>query len=149
MEAVIEWVTQWGYAGLFVAALVAGSILPFSSEAIIVAVAAMGLDPVICVAVAAAGNTLGGMTCYWVGTKGKTEWIERLGVRPQRLESARRFVAHRGAWMAFFAFLPTIGTAIAVLLGLMRSNLRITVFAMLLGKTLRYAALMAVFYRLF
>ncbi len=149
MEAVVEWVSQWGYAGLFVAALVAGSILPFSSEAVIVAVAAMGLDPVGCVVVAAAGNTLGGMTCYWVGTRGRTEWIERLGVRPKRLEQARRFVAHRGAWMAFFAFLPTIGTAIAVLLGLVRSNLRITVFAMLLGKTLRYAVLMAVACRLF
>ena len=43
--------------------------------------------------------------------------------------------------MAFFAFLPVIGSAITVLLGLMRSNLPITVTSMTIGKFLRYAAI--------
>ena len=82
-----------------------------------VVLAGMGLDPVGCVVAAALGNTLGGMTCYWIGTLGKTEWITRLGVSTRQLARARKFLSGRGALMAFFAFLPTIGEAIAIVLG--------------------------------
>ena len=47
--------------------------------------------------------------------------------------------------MAFFAFLPTIGEAIAIVLGLMRSNVWLTGSAMLAGKTLRYIVVLATF----
>ena len=79
METITEFLIDWGYWGLFLSALIAGSVLPFSSEAVMVVLAGMGLDPVGCVVAAALGNTLGGMTCYWIGTLGKTEWITRLG----------------------------------------------------------------------
>ncbi len=138
METITEFLIDWGYWGLFLSALIAGSVLPFSSEAVMVVLAGMGLDPVGCVVAAALGNTLGGMTCYWIGTLGKTEWITRLGVSTRQLARARKFLSGRGALMAFFAFLPTIGEAIAIVLGLMRSNVWLTGSAMLAGKTLRY-----------
>lgn len=138
MEIVTEFLLDWGYGGLFVAAFVAGSIFPMSSEAVLVGLIALGLNPVGCVVAATLGNTLGGMTCYWIGTLGKTAWIRRLGIKEEQLEKAKRFLGGRGAWMAFFSFLPTIGEAIAVVLGLMRSNRTITFAAMLLGKAVRY-----------
>lgn len=138
MEALTQFAIEWGYLGLFATAFVAGSIFPMSSEAVLAALIAVGLNPVGCVVAAAVGNTLGGMTCYWIGSLGKTEWIRKLGISDEKLEKAKRFLAGRGAWMAFFAFLPTIGEAIAVVLGLMRSNPRLTAFAMLIGKALRY-----------
>ena len=140
METITEFLIDWGYWGLFLSALIAGSVLPFSSEAVMVVLAGMGLDPVGCVVAAALGNTLGGMTCYWIGTLGKTEWITRLGVKEKQLDKARR-----GALMSFFAFLPTIGEAIAIVLGLMRSNVWLTGSAMLAGKTLRYIVVLATF----
>ena len=85
METITEFLIDWGYWGLFLSALIAGSVLPFSSEAVMVVLAGMGLDPVGCVVAAALGNTLGGMTCYWIGTLGKTEWITRLGVSTRQL----------------------------------------------------------------
>ena len=105
----------------------------------------MGLDPAGCIAAAALGNTLGGMTCYWIGTLGRTEWITRLGVSTRQLARARKFLSGRGALMAFFAFLPTIGEAIAIVLGLMRSNVWLTAAAMLTGKTARYIVVLATF----
>ncbi|MDO4758869.1 MAG: YqaA family protein [Rikenellaceae bacterium] len=138
METLTQFAIEWGYLGLFVTAFVAGSIFPFSSEAVLAALIAVGLSPVGCVVAAAVGNTLGGMTCYWIGSLGKAEWIRKLGISDEKLEKAKRFLAGRGAWMAFFAFLPTIGEAIAVVLGLMRSNPRLTTFAMFIGKALRY-----------
>lgn len=143
METITQFCIDWGYWGLFLSAFVAGSILPFSSEAVMVVLVRMGLDPVGCVAAASLGNTLGGMTCYWIGTLGRTEWITRLGVSTRQLARARKFLSGRGALMAFFAFLPTIGEAIAIVLGLMRSNVWLTCAAMLAGKTLRYIVILA------
>lgn len=145
METLTQFFVDWGYVGLFLSAVIAGSVLPFSSEAVLVLLIRLGLDPVWCVVAASAGNTLGGMTCYWIGTLGRTEWIARMGVSRQRLEQAQRFVARRGAVMGLFAFLPTIGTAISVGLGLMRSNAWWTCVAMLIGKTVRYVVVWATF----
>ena len=145
MEAVTQFFIDWGYWGLFISALVAGSILPFSSEAVMVVLVGMGLDPVWCLVAASAGNTLGGMTCYWIGTLGRSEWITRLGITTRQLARARKCLAGRGAMMGFFAFLPTIGEALAIVLGLMRSNPWITALSMLAGKTLRYALILATF----
>ncbi len=46
-----------------------------------------------------------------------------------------------GAWMGFFAFLPILGSAITVVLGLTRANLPLSVFSITLGKVIRYALL--------
>ena len=35
------------------------------------------LEPAICVLAATLGNTMGGMTCYYMGHLGKTDWIEK------------------------------------------------------------------------
>ena len=143
METITEFLIDWGYWGLFLSALIAGSVLPFSSEAVMVVLAGMGLDPVGCVVAAALGNTLGGMTCYWIGHLGKREWFGRyLGIGEKQLDRAGRFLAGKGAWSAFFAFLPYVGEAIAILLGLMRSNVWITTLAMFAGKALRYVAVL-------
>lgn len=148
MEAFTEFMLDWGYWGLLLSAFVAGSIFPMSSEAVMLGLLALGLHPVGCVLAASVGNTLGGMTCYWIGTLGKTEWITRLGIRQEQLDKASRFLGGRGAWMAFFSFLPTIGEAIAVVLGLMRSNRTITLVAMLLGKAARYTVIALIFFYL-
>ena len=133
MESLSQILADWGYWGLFFSAFIAGSILPFSSEAVMIVLVHMGLDPVLCVAAASLGNTLGGMSCYWIGTLGKSEWITRLGVSEKQLARA------------FFAFLPTIGEAIAIVLGLMRSNVWLTGGSMLAGKALRYIVVLATF----
>lgn len=136
--------TDWGYVGLFLSAFVAGSILPFSSEVVLVILVRMGLDPLLCLFAAASGNTLGGMTCYWIGHLGKRDWITRyLRVEPAKIDRVSRFLEGKGALFAFFTFLPYVGEAVAIVLGLMRSNVWITAVAMFVGKLLRYVAIVA------
>ncbi len=142
MDAIIDLLTSYGYTGMFIASLLAGSVLPFSSEAVIIGLMAAGLDPWLLMAYGTVGNVLGSMFNYWVGHMGKTEWFERyLHVKPRDMERAERFMAGRGAWMGFFAFLPIIGSAITILLGLMRANIVITFIAITLGKVFRYLVL--------
>ena len=106
MESLSQILADWGYWGLFFSAFIAGSILPFSSEAVMIVLVHMGLDPVLCVAAASLGNTLGGMSCYWIGTLGKSEWVTRLGVSEKQLARARRFLAGRGAVIGAVCRMP-------------------------------------------
>ena len=69
--------SEWGYAGLFIAAFLAGSILPFSSEVVLGLLLVAGYSTWGCVVSATAGNWLGGITCYYIGRLGKTAWIEK------------------------------------------------------------------------
>ena len=42
----ISFLVEWGYWGMLVAAFLAGSFFPFSSEAVMAGLQAAGLDPV-------------------------------------------------------------------------------------------------------
>ena len=143
MEWIIDFLTGYGYIGMLIAAFIAGSFFPFSSEAVMVGLIATGLDPVQLMIYGTIGNTLGSYFNYGVGHMGKTEWIERyLHVKQESLDRAERFMAGRGAWMGFFAFVPLLGTAITIVLGLMRANIFICFFSIAIGKLLRYLLVM-------
>jgi membrane protein YqaA with SNARE-associated domain len=142
MDIIISFLTQYGYWGMLLAAFLAGSVLPFSSEAVIVALMAAGLDPWKLMLYGTIGNVLGSVVNYTIGRMGKMEWIEKyLHVKKKDLDKAHRFLAGRGAWMGFFAFVPILGSAITIALGLMRSNIVITFIAMTIGKIFRYLIL--------
>lgn len=138
MDLIAEF-SGWGYTGMFISAFISGSILPFCSEAVLAILVAAGYDIPLTLATATAGNFLGGVTCYYIGRLGKTEWIEKyLRVKPEKLEKAERFLQKGpGGIMAFFTFLPG-GDIIIIALGYMRANVWICNISMLLGKFLRY-----------
>lgn len=143
IDTLIQLLIDWGYPGLFLSALLAGSIVPFSSELVMIALVKVGLNPAICILLATLGNTIGGMTCYYMGHLGKTDWIEKyFKVKKEKIERMQRFLQGKGALMAFFAFLPFVGEAIAIALGFMRSNILLTTTSMFVGKLIRYAIML-------
>lgn len=143
IDTLIQLLIDWGYVGLFISALLAGSIIPFSSELVLVALVNVGLSPAVCVLSAALGNTVGGMTCYYMGRLGRIDWIEKyFKVKKEKIDRMQHFLQGKGALMAFFAFLPFVGEAIAIALGFMRSNLMLTTISMFIGKLLRYMAML-------
>ena len=108
MDFIVHLLIEYGYWGMLMAAFLAGSFFPFSSEAVMVGLQAAGLDPWGLVVYGTIGNVLGGMFNYGVGRMGRLDWIERyLHVDKKSLDKAERFMAGRGAWMGFFAFLPS------------------------------------------
>jgi membrane protein YqaA with SNARE-associated domain len=138
----IDALIQFGPFGMFLAAFLAGSFFPFSSEAVMLALLAMGLNPWELMLYGTAGNVLGSVFNYCVGRLGKEEWFEKyLHVKPEHMEKARRFMRGRGALMGFFAFIPILGSAITILLGLMRANIVVTFVSITAGKLIRYILL--------
>ena len=142
MGIIIDFLSQYGYWGMLIAAFLAGSFFPFSSEAVMIGLMATGLDPWTLMIYGTTGNVLGSILNYSIGRMGKMEWIERyLHVKKKDLDKAQRFMAGRGAWMGFFAFLPILGSAITIMLGFMRSNFIISMLSITIGKLLRYVIL--------
>ena len=142
MDFLVDILTNYGYWGMLISAFLAGSFIPFSSEAVMLGLLATGLDGGQLVAYGSIGNVLGSMFNYGVGRMGRLDWIEKyLHVSKKDLDKAQRFMAGRGAWMGFFAFLPILGSAITILLGLMRANVPISILSITIGKILRYVIL--------
>ena len=142
MDFIITLLTDYGYFGMLIAAFLAGSFFPFSSEAVMIALLAAGLNPWLLMVYGSVGNVAGGMFNYMVGRQGKLEWIEQyLHVKRKDLDRAEKFMAGHGAWMGFFAFVPILGSAITIALGLMRANITISFISITIGKFLRYVLL--------
>ena len=142
MEAIMGFLLSYGYMGMLVAAFLAASILPFSSEAVMVGLQAAGLDPIMLIVYGTIGNVLGSMFNYTIGRLGKMGWIEKyLHVKKEELDKAHRFMAGRGAWMGLLSVIPVIGDVITVALGLMRANVVIVVVSVTISKLLRYMLL--------
>ena len=142
MDAITHFLIDYGYWGMFISAFLAGSVLPFSSEAVMLGLLAAGVDPVPLLIYGSIGNVMGGMVNYGLGRLGKLEWLKKyFHLKQSSIDRAYQFMGGHGAWMGFFAFLPILGSAITVVLGLTRANLLLSVFSITLGKVMRYSLL--------
>jgi len=136
----MEFWFEYGLWGLFAASFLAATLVPFSSDALLLLMVANGFDPTWSILVATLGNWLGGMSSYFLGYLGKWEWIEKyLRIKREKIERWHDKLEQRGAFFAFFSWLPFVGDIFAVGLGILRTNWRIVAVAMLAGKMLRYA----------
>lgn len=145
INTISDFLINYGYWGMFVAAFIAGSVFPFSSEAVMAGLQLAGLSPVYLLIWGTVGNVAGSMFNYWIGSLGKLEWIEKyLHVKREKVIKTQQFMEQKGAWMGVLCFLPILGSVIAVTMGYMRANVYISFISILIGKAVRYAALVYV-----
>lgn len=129
-----------GLLGLFIGTFLAATVLPFSSDALYVAVLLATKEPVACLLVGTLGNWLGSLTTYWLGRLAKWEWIERtFKVKPETLEKQKARIDKYGVWVALISWVPIIGDVIALALGFYKSPAVWTTFLLLVGKFARFA----------
>ena len=127
---------------MFIASFIAGSVFPFSSEAVMTGLQLAGVSLVPLFLSATTGNVLGSMFNYWIGSLGDPEKIQKYTkVKPEKLEQVNRFMRKYGAWLGFFTFIPILGSVISVSLGFLRANVWLSLLSITLGKSLRYAFL--------
>jgi len=100
MDTLTLLLQHYGYWGMLLAAFLAGSFFPFSSEAVMLGLLAAGLHPIPLVVYGTFGNVAGSLFNYGVGRLGRLEWIERyLHVKRRDIDKARHFMAGHGAWI--------------------------------------------------
>ena len=135
----LDGLAEYGLWGLLIASFLAATVLPFSSEVVLAALIAAGVDATQCIIFATIGNAAGGATCYYLGHLGKVEWIQKwFRIKPESLYKMQAWLQNKGAMMGFLSFVPAVGNVILVALGLMRANPTITLASMTIGKLLRY-----------
>ncbi|MBM1687769.1 YqaA family protein [Sulfitobacter geojensis] len=128
------------YAGLFASALVAATLLPMQSEAVLVALILQGDHPVaLLLIVATAGNVLGSVINWALGRfllrfKHK-RWFP---ASDTQLAQAQGWYQRYGRWSLLGSWLPVIGDPITVVAGIMREPLLSFVFLVTLAKGVRY-----------
>lgn len=140
MESLNDFFISYGYLGMALAAFLAGTFVPFSSEAVMAALlVTTSMDPVITVLAGTAGNVAGSVFNYGIGRTCSIEYICRLvRVKPRRLQTTKEYVEKKGSWLAIFSFLPVIGSAISISLGILRANFFLMCLYTIAGKLGRY-----------
>lgn len=132
------------YAGLFIAALAAATVLPMQSEAVLAGLLLADYSPWLVVTVASIGNVLGSVINWTLG-----RGIERFRrhrwfpVGDQTLERAQRWYKRYGKWSLLLSWAPVIGDPITVVAGVMREPFLVFLLLVSLAKVGRYLVLAA------
>lgn len=141
----MEYLAELGYAGLFIAAFLAATILPLGSEWLLVSLLLSGLPPLNLVMVATTANVLGSLTNYALGYWASQGVIQRwLGMSEAEFVLAERRFAKYGLLSLCFAWVPLIGDPLTVVAGVLRIPLLWFLLLVSAGKALRYLALVYV-----
>jgi len=134
-----------GYAGLFLTAFLAATLLPLSSEAVLAALGnADGFDAALLFAVASLGNTLGAVV-NWILGRYCLHWTGRrwFPFSADQLSRAGERFRHYGIWSLLFAWLPIVGDPLTFAAGVLRVPFLTFVILVGVGKAARYAAVLA------
>lgn len=132
------------YAGLFLAALLAATLVPAQSESVLVAMLLADFSPALLLLVASAGNVLGSLINWILGRAvdrfRKRRWFP---VSEARLSRARGWYGRYGRWSLLLSWAPIIGDPLTLAAGVMREPLPSFLLLVTLAKTGRYALLIA------
>jgi membrane protein YqaA with SNARE-associated domain len=133
------------YVSLFVAAFLAATLVPFSSEFAVAGMVSLGMNPHLTLLVATLGNTLGAVV-NWVLGRFLLHFQDRkwFPATPENLERAQRWFRKYGVWSLLFTWLPVGGDALTFIAGIMRINFALFFVLTAIGKGARYAVLIYV-----
>jgi len=129
--------------GLFLSAFLSSTVLPGTSEVVFVVLAARGdLSSWSLLAIATAGNTLGGMSSWALGWLfGWWYPLTELSKPAQRLAVER--VRHWGSPVLLLSWVPLIGDPLCIAAGWLRITWVGALLFIGIGKGFRYAVLLA------
>lgn len=135
----MEYFAEFGYLGLFIAAFLAATILPLSSELVLTALLLNGLSPTYLVIIATIGNVLGSLTNYGLGYWASKTVIQRwLRMSENEFVRAEERFKKYGIVALLFAWVPIIGDPLTVMAGILRIRLLWFLVLVTTGKFLRY-----------
>jgi membrane protein YqaA with SNARE-associated domain len=132
------------YLSLLFTALIAATLFPLSSEALLVTLLVQGYSPILLWLVATSGNLLGSCINWYLGRQ-CLHWQHKkwFPVKPAQLERAQEHFQRYGLFSLLFAWLPVVGDPLTFIAGVMRIRFWQFVVLVAIGKSLRYALVIA------
>ena len=128
------------YAALFISALIAATLVPMQSEAVLVGLLLAGEKPVAwLVVVATAGNVIGAIINWWLGKLLlRCQSYSWFPVSENRLNRARTWYLRYGRWSLLGSWLPIVGDPITVVAGTLGERFVPFLILVTISKGLRY-----------
>ncbi len=131
------------YITLFFTALVAATILPSTSEALLATLITQEYHLGLLFVSATAGNTLGACINWWLGLKMMSyqdkKWFP---VGDKEIKKAQKLYDKFGIYSLFFAWVPIVGDPLTVVAGAFKIRFWVFLPIVFLGKAARYAVVM-------
>jgi membrane protein YqaA with SNARE-associated domain len=121
----------------------AATIIPGSSEVVLVATVLERPAELITLFLATVGNTAGSAVNWVLG-----RWFQRFAGRrwfpasQGQLDKAAKWFSKYGIWSLLLAWLPIVGDALTVIAGALKVNIYAFVALVAIGKATRYVALL-------
>ncbi len=133
---------KFGLSTVFVVSFVSATLLPLGSEPVVFGLVKLNNDlfwPAI--AVATAGNTLGGMVTWAMGY-GAHQAVDKYGHSPSHVR-ALRWLERLGPKACLLSWMPVVGDPLCAVAGWLKFPIWPCTFYMCIGKFLRYTAMTA------
>jgi membrane protein YqaA with SNARE-associated domain len=118
----------------------AATLIPASSEALLLVLFQQGYTPWLLWLAATTGNTLGSCVNWFLGREivrfRDRRWFP---VSPQQLQKAQALFNRYGTWSLLLAWLPVVGDPLTLVAGVFRVRFVLFLLLVATGKSLRYA----------
>lgn len=129
------------YISLFFSALIAATLLPMGSEALLLLLQSQGLNIWWLLFSASLGNIIGSCINYALGLWAR-DYVETKHLESRSWQKANRWFQYYGSWTLLFAWLPIIGDPLTLMAGISRVRFLWFLLLVSIGKVGRYSLLL-------
>jgi membrane protein YqaA with SNARE-associated domain len=126
------------YLTLFTVSLLAATLLPLGSEALLLYDLSLGYNPILLILFATIGNTLGSVINYFLGYKGVDFLVEKKYANTKQLQKATNTFKKYGAFSLLLSWMPIIGDPITFIAGVLKYEFKKFVVLVFVAKGVRY-----------
>lgn len=133
-----------GYFGLFAFCFLAATIVPVSSETVVVSALALEMSSLPVLLFATVGNCSAVLLNYWIGYKGQEKFLKH-HLHKKKISKAYAITERWGKWALLLSWLPIIGDPITVLAGAIKINLSLFIIVAFTLRFLRYVFIVGLF----
>jgi membrane protein YqaA with SNARE-associated domain len=133
---------EQGYPLLLLVSFLASTLLPMGSELLLSGMLLSGYNPVVTVAVATVGNTLGACTNWLIGRYGGEWMVARFfRISEQQQKRAEGWYHKYGMPSLLFSWLPVVGDPLCLVGGMLKVRFDLFLILVAAGKLGRYVVL--------
>ena len=126
------------YFTLFIVSLLAATLLPLGSEALLLYDLSLGYNTFLLLLFATLGNTIGSVINYFLGYKGVDFLIKQKYLNQKQLQKATNIFEKYGAYSLLISWMPIIGDPITFVAGVLKYEFRKFVILVFVAKGVRY-----------
>ena len=135
-------IDEWGLLGLFISSFISSTLLPGGSEALLAALRISNShEPLSLLAVATAGNTLGGISSWLIGFLIARRWPSQKLLKPDQ-QRASNWLEKHGSPILLLSWLPIVGDPLCLVAGWLKINFWLSLFFIAAGKAIRYGVIL-------